>query len=87
MSFRLDLKYAVRLLLKKPIFTITSVLIVAIGLALTLYTYTLLANLVFKPLRLNGEQPIISIEARFDESHSYRRGVDPLDFSVAQRIN
>ncbi|ACJ30031.1 ABC transporter, permease protein [Shewanella piezotolerans WP3] len=82
MSFRLDFKYAVRLLLKKPIFTITSVLIVAIGLALTLYTYTLLENLVFKPLRLNGEQPIISIEARFDESHSYRRGVDPLDFQL-----
>ncbi|WP_231847715.1 FtsX-like permease family protein [Shewanella violacea] len=57
----------------------TSVLIVTIGLALTLYCYSLLTNLVFNPLVLNGDKPILSIEAAFNESHSYRTGVDPLD--------
>lgn len=79
MSFGIDIKYAARLLIKKPVFTLTSVLIVAVGLGLTLYCYSMLMNLVFKPLYLNGEQPIISVEAAFNENHSYRIGPDPLD--------
>lgn len=79
MSFGIDIKYAARLLIKNPIFTLTSVLIVAVGLGLSLYCYSLLMNLVFKPLYLNGDQPIISIEAAFNENHSYRIGPDPLD--------
>ncbi|WP_028774115.1 ABC transporter permease [Shewanella waksmanii] len=79
MSLGIDIKYAIRLLMKKPIFTVNSILIVAVGLSLTLYCYSLLTNLVFKPLYLNGEQQIISIEAAFNENHGYRTGIDPLD--------
>jgi len=79
-SITLDIKYAARLLHKKPIFTALTVFIVAIGLGLTLYTYSLLSNLVFKPLLLNKAAPIISIEAEFDPSHLSRRGVDAYDF-------
>jgi predicted permease len=79
-SITLDIKYAARLLHKKPIFTALTVFIVAIGLGLTLYTYSLLSSLVFKPLLLNKEAPVISIEAQFDSSHLSRRGVDAYDF-------
>ena len=80
MSITLDIKYAARLLHKKPVFTALTVFIVAIGLGLTLYTYSLLSNLVFKPLLLNKTAPIVSIEAEFDHSHLARRGADPYDF-------
>jgi predicted permease len=79
-SITLDIKYAVRLLHKKPIFTAITIFIVAIGLGLTLYTYSLLSSLVFKPLLLNKDFAVISIEAEFDPSHLSRRGVDAYDF-------
>ena len=79
MSITLDIKYAARLLHKKPVFTVLTVFIVAIGLGLTLYTYSLLSNLVFKPLLLNKDTPIISIEAEFNQSHLFRIGIDPYD--------
>jgi len=79
-SITLDIKYAARLLHKKPVFTALTVFIVAIGLGLTLYTYSLLSSLVFKPLLLNKEAAVISIEAQFDPNHLSRRGVDAFDF-------
>lgn len=77
MSFWIDIKYAVRLLLKKPAFTATSVLIVAIGLGLTVYTYALLNQLIFKPLTLNGDTPLIAIEGEFRAAHGRGQRADP----------
>jgi predicted permease len=76
MSVSIDIKYAIRLLLKKPAFTALTVLIVAVGLGLTLYTFSLLNNLVFKPLMLNGKSEIVAIEAQFDSNHLRRRTAD-----------
>ncbi|MBU2972190.1 ABC transporter permease [Pseudoalteromonas sp. C2R02] len=73
----LDIKYAVRLLHKRPIFTVTSVLIAAIGLGLTLYTYSLLSQLIFKPLTLDNDTPLIAIEGEFKESYAQGRPADP----------
>jgi len=77
MPFWIDIKYAFRLLLKKPAFTATSVLIVAIGLGLTLYTYSLLNQLIFKPITLNGDTPIIAIEGEFRDAHGVGQHADP----------
>ena len=88
MSFTLDIKYAIRLLIKKPIFTLLTVIIVAIGLGLTLYTYSLLNSLIFRPLTLNDEKPIIAIEAEFDYSNMKRPAADPIDlFRVKNELN
>ncbi|NQZ20701.1 MAG: ABC transporter permease [Colwellia sp.] len=76
MTFWIDIKYAARLLLKNPVFTATSVLIVAIGLGLTLYTYSLLNQLIFKPLTLNGGTPIIAIEGQFRSNAGVGTGAD-----------
>lgn len=77
MSVWIDIKYALRLLVKKPIFSITSVLIVAIGLGLTVYTYSLLSQLIFKPLTLQGSAPLIAIEGEFREAHGRGQRTDP----------
>lgn len=79
MSVSLDIKYAARLLAKKPAFTALTILIVAIGLGLTLYTYSLLNSLVFRPLTLNSDKPIYAVEAQYDYTHLSRRGADPFD--------
>jgi predicted permease len=88
MSVSLDIKYAARLLAKKPAFTALTVLIVAIGLGLTLYTYSLLNSLVFKPLILNGDKPIYAIEAQYDYTHLSRRWADPFDlYKLKDELN
>ncbi len=77
MTYGIDIKHAARLLLKKPLFTTTSILIVAIGLGLTIYTYTLLNQLIFKPLTLNGSTPLIAIEGEFHQAHARGQSADP----------
>lgn len=79
MSLSIDIKYAVRLLLKKPMFTLLTISMVAVGLGLTLYSYSLLMALVFKPLTFGNDNPIVTIEAQFDHNHLTRRGASPFD--------
>ncbi len=73
------------MLLKKPLFTALTVLIVAIGLGLTVYSYSLLSSLVFKPMYLNGEQEVVAIEGQFDHSHLFRSSVDPYHVNLAAK--
>ncbi|GAC19743.1 FtsX-like permease family protein [Paraglaciecola arctica] len=88
MSVSLDIKYAARLLAKKPAFTALTVLIVAIGLGLTLYTYSLLNSLVFTPLTLNNDKPIYAVEAQYDYTHLSRRPADPFDlYKLKNELN
>jgi putative ABC transport system permease protein len=88
MSVSLDIKYATRLLAKKPAFTVLTILIVAIGLGLTLYTYSLLNSLMFTPLTLNGDKPIYAIEAQYDYTHLSRRRADPFDlYKLKNELN
>ncbi|GLX80210.1 hypothetical protein tinsulaeT_35500 [Thalassotalea insulae] len=79
----IELKYSLRMLLKKPLFTALTVLIVAIGLGLTVYSFSLLNNLVFKPLYLNSETEIFAVEGEFDHSHLFRTRVDPYHVNQA----
>lgn len=73
MSLSLDIQYAARLLFKKPSFTVLTVLIVAVGLGLTLYTFSLLNNLVFSPLHFADNKPIYAVESLYDNTHLSRR--------------
>ena len=71
------------MLLKKPLFTALTILIVAIGLGLTVYSYSLLSSLVFKPMYLGGDREIVAVEGEFDHSHLFRRPVDPYHVNLA----
>jgi putative ABC transport system permease protein len=79
----IELKYSLRMLLKKPWYSALTVMIVAIGLALTVYSFSLLNNLVFKPLTLNSDKEIIAIEGVFDHNHLFRTRVDPYHLNLA----
>ena len=77
MSLAIELKYTARMLLKKPMFTALTIFIVAIGLGLTVYAYSILNNLVFKPMTMNGDTELVSIEASYDYNHQFRQSADP----------
>ncbi|MBF7074529.1 ABC transporter permease [Glaciecola sp. MH2013] len=79
MSLSIDIKYAARLLSKKPGFTALTVSIVAVGLGLTLYTFSLLNGLLFKPLSFADNKPIYAIESPYDHTHLARREIMAID--------
>lgn len=66
-------------------YTLLTVMIVAIGLGLSLYSYSLLNHLVFKPLYLNSDQEIVAVEAPFDHNHLFRFPADPFHINSAAK--
>lgn len=81
----IDLKFSLRLLRKKPLFTATAVLIVALGLALTLFSSILLQTLIFSPLQIAGSTPVYAIERPFDIQHARRNGGTPWDYAQLKK--
>lgn len=81
MSLTLDIKYSARLLNKKPIFTALTVSIVAIGLGLTLYAFSLLNSLLFTPLSFADNEPIYAVEGIYDHTHLQRERADAVDLN------
>lgn len=60
MNFLIDLKYALRLLLKKPGFTGLTVAVMACGLGLCIYMFSFIYTTMFKPLPFeNGERMVV----------------------------
>jgi predicted permease len=85
MSFSLDIKYAARLLSNKPRFAALTVSIVAVGLGLTLYTFSLLNGLLFRPLTFADNKPIYALEAPYDHTHLSRRNFMAIDaYNIGQ---
>ena len=58
-----DLKYAVRLLVKRPWFTVLTVVMLAGGLGISLYTYTVLDVMLYRSLPLPDGSSIVKIGA------------------------
>jgi putative ABC transport system permease protein len=56
-----DFKYAVRLLSKKPGFTILTTLVMATGIGLSVFLFSFLNTLVFKPLPFEGGDSIVQL--------------------------
>ncbi|MBT1062441.1 ABC transporter permease [Bowmanella sp. Y26] len=81
----IDVKFALRLLLKKPVFTATSVLIVALGLAMTVFSWSLLNSLIFSPLKLGDAEPVYALEGQFEAEHAFRTGATPWDFDLLRK--
>lgn len=85
MSLSLDIKYAARLLNNRPGFTALMITIVAIGLGLTLYTFSLLNGLLFKPLSFNDNKPVYAVESIYDHTHLSRRRALAFDMFDIQK--
>ena len=58
-----DFKYAIRLLVKRPWFTLLTVAMLAGGLSITLYTFTVLRVMLYRDLPLPEGSSIVKIGA------------------------
>ncbi len=58
-----DLKYAVRLLVKRPGFTLSTVLMLAGGLGIGLYTFAVLDTMLYREVRFPDGGPIVKLGA------------------------
>lgn len=85
MSLSLDIKYAARLMINKPKFSALVVGIVAVGLGLTLFTFSLLNGLLFKPLSFNDGESVYAVEALYDHTHLARREAMAIDMYNLQQ--
>ena len=59
----MDFKYAIRQLLKSPKFTALTLFVLVGGLSISLYTFSFLFSLVYKPLPLPEGDSIYRVEA------------------------
>ncbi len=57
-----DLNYAIRLLLKRPGFTTLTVLVMAVGLGLSIYLFSFLNTMAYKPLPFKDGESLIVID-------------------------
>ncbi len=64
MSLTTDLRYALRLLGKTPGFTLLTILVLAGGLAISIYTYSLLNTMMYKALPINDGASVVRLLGR-----------------------
>lgn len=57
-----DLKYAIRLLSKRPGFTALTVLVMAVGIGLSIYLFSFLNTMAYKPLPFKGGESLIVMD-------------------------
>lgn len=67
-----DLKYALRLLAKKPGFTVFTTLVMATGLGLSVYLFSFLHTALFKPLPFPDGASLVQVSASQDGARSIR---------------
>jgi hypothetical protein len=53
-----DVRYALRLLARSPLFTLLTVVVLSGGLALSIFTFTFLHTAMLRPLPLGGGDPV-----------------------------
>ncbi len=71
-----DLRYALRLLIRSPGFTLLTVLVLAGGLGLSTFTFSFLYTAMIRPLPLSEGERIVRIDAVVD---GRRRAIDAAD--------
>lgn len=59
-----DLRYALRLLSRQPLFTLLTVLVLAGGLGLSIFTFSFLHTAMLKPLPVSGGEDIVRLMPR-----------------------
>ncbi|MDU4092292.1 MAG: ADOP family duplicated permease [Pantoea sp.] len=77
MSMLFDFRYACRLLLKRPGFALFTTLIMAIGLGMCIYMYSVINGLVLKPLPFNDGDRMVMVSPSIND---VRLGDSPIGY-------
>ncbi|MEZ8273223.1 ABC transporter permease [Vibrio splendidus] len=83
MSWLMDMNYVTRVMLKRPGFTVFTLLIMACGLGLCIYMYSLINTLAFKPLPFEDGKRMVMISPSIND---VRLGDSPLNYLDYQAI-
>lgn len=84
MSWLMDLNYVIRVMLKRPGFTLFTLLIMACGLGLSIYMYSLINTLAFKPLPFKDGERMVIVSPSIN---AVRLGDSPLSYLDYQAIH
>lgn len=79
MNYFLDIKYAFRLLAKSPVFSLLTTLVLAGGLAVSIFSYSFLHAFVFSDLPLEEGNTIVKLQAT---QQGYDRMFDAVDIAT-----
>ena len=79
-SLLFDLRYAVRSLMKAPVFTIVTTLTLALGIGANSAIFSLVNAVLLRPLGYHDPERLISIYETIPESKVPRFGVSPPDY-------
>ena len=63
-----DLRYALRTLFRSPAFTITAILVLAIGIGTNIFIFSIINLLFLKPLPLRDPQSLVRLERQWPEA-------------------
>lgn len=74
-----DVKYALRLLLKAPAFTALTIIVMTCGLAISIYMYSFLNTLVFKPLPFADSESVVVLDKVINGTRSSYRQLNAAD--------
>jgi predicted permease len=74
-----DIRYAFRLLLRSPRFTLLTVLVLSGGLALSIFTFSFLYTAMLKPLPLNEGKEIVRVQQKVN---GQTRSLDAFDVAL-----
>lgn len=73
----MDINYVTRVMLKRPGFTVFTLLIMACGLGLSIYMYSLINTLAFKPLPFKDGERMVMVSPSINDQ---RLGDSPLSY-------
>lgn len=59
-----DLNYSVRLLIKNPLFALITIVVLAGGLAVSMYVYSVLNTMLYKPLPIKEGEAVVRIQGK-----------------------
>ncbi|MET2948291.1 ABC transporter permease [Vibrio owensii] len=83
MSWIMDINHVTRVTLKRPGFTVFTLMIMACGLGLSIYMYSLINTLAFKPLPFSDGERMVMVSPSINE---LRLGDSPLSYVDYQAI-
>lgn len=79
-----DMKYAIRLLYKRPGFTALTTLVMAIGLGLSIYLFSFFNTVIFKPLPFSDGGSLVQISRSYNGGKS-AGGINLHDYAEIQK--
>ncbi|MFT6987556.1 MAG: putative ABC transport system permease protein [Psychromonas sp.] len=82
-----DFKYALRLLLKAPAFTALTIVVMTCGLAISLYMYSFLNTIVFKPLPFADSENVVVLDKVTNGTRSNYRQLNAADLIIIESEN